>query len=170
MTTRTAPTRTAPRAVILGRPDWQRAGHWLSAANLHPEGARSAWRSGKLAQISAGGKLSVIRIFDERLARAALAELQQAGVTVGPVLHHHARRSIDFLVTTRGGEVWTVADTELIARASAAATGRFVSMPAPWAPGRVEGRDWIIRPDGSGQLTNPHNLAAALRRVRPHPQ
>ncbi|MFJ6380129.1 hypothetical protein ACIQI7_09030 [Kitasatospora sp. NPDC092039] len=143
-------------------PDFNRGATWLASANREPGSAIERWRAGQLADIETGQLLNVVRVDGVDRGVAALKDLWQSDVPVGPVLHNRADSCIEFLVSTRAGAGWDMPYTHLIGRSTDEAQPRTVPMPAPGMH-RVSGRIWLILPDGERRPTDLRDLAVALR-------
>ncbi|MFJ4189441.1 hypothetical protein [Kitasatospora sp. NPDC089509] len=145
-------------------PNFNLGANWLASANQHPAGAISQWRAGQLAAVETGHLFNVVRVDGVQRGRAALADLYQADVPVGPVLHNHADQCIEFLVTTRVASAWAMPHTHLVGRPADGDPPLTVAMPAPGMQ-RLSGRTWLVLPDGERRPTDLGDLAVALRRA-----
>ncbi|MFC5886759.1 hypothetical protein ACFQ0M_47795 [Kitasatospora aburaviensis] len=111
-----------------------------------------------------GDTFDVIRVLNQRLGQTALEDLRRNEVPVGPVLLNRPRRAVEFLIPFVRGLEWDIRDTERITRRPEEALPR-VKMPIP-GPLTVDGRSWLVAPDGGQILTTPAHLATAIRRAR----
>ncbi|MFJ6770129.1 hypothetical protein ACIQOV_03970 [Kitasatospora sp. NPDC091257] len=145
-------------------PNFNLGATWLASANRQPAWAMDQWKAGRLADIETGDLFNVVRVSDVQTGRAALADLWQADVPVGPVLHNRADQCIEFLVTTRAATQWDMPQTRLIGRPAYERDPLSVAMPAPGMQ-RLGGRSWLVLPDGERRPTDPADLAVALRRA-----
>nr|BEK65730.1 hypothetical protein KPHV_29570 [Kitasatospora purpeofusca] len=148
-------TRLRPPPHVLG-------GRWLAGASSDPRFIYGAWTRGRAALIPVSCRFDAVRVDDVSRTCAMVEELRTAGLVTGPVLVDHDARTSYWLVPVRPDALWAMRDTELL-------TDRgdrpVVAMPAPGV-GQVEGREWLVAPDGSGALTPHADLAVALRRAR----
>ncbi len=139
--------------------------HWLTGALSEEDRARalSEWGAGGLTRIPAGVLFRAIAVPPEHATRA-IAHLAAAGCPLGPVLTHgptgpaHPAATV-FLVPTGADLPLAHGPDEL-------------SCPRPGT--QNADHRWIVAPDGSGQLTDPHELHRALAATRrtshlPHP-
>ncbi|MBO1415109.1 hypothetical protein J0670_10895, partial [Streptomyces sp. FH025] len=124
-------------------PNFNLGATWLASANRDPEAAIGQWKAGRLADIETGELFNVVRVSDVQKGLAALTDLWQADVPVGPVLHNHADGCVEFLVTTRAADGWDMPHTHLIGRAEDGDPPLTVAMPAPGMQ-RLGGRSWLV--------------------------
>ncbi|WP_193581868.1 hypothetical protein [Streptomyces mobaraensis] len=125
---------------------------WLAAHAASPDAARARWADGKLAEIrTRSWSVAETRYCTVDIVNAMLA-LGRAG-RLGPVLGGE-RRAWWLLPPGQGAALDGLADV--------------VVHPPGWAlhcppvGEALRGRGWLEVPDGSGRLTDPVALAAAL--------
>ncbi|MFJ2866827.1 hypothetical protein [Kitasatospora sp. NPDC087314] len=148
----------------MAAPNFNLGATWLASANRDPASAIDQWKAGRLADIETGELFNVVRVGDVQKGLAALTDLWQADVSVGPVLHNRADQCVEFLVTTRAATQWDMPKTQLIGRPADEADPLTVAMPAPGVQ-RLFGRNWLVLPDGERRPTDLGDLAVALRRA-----
>lgn len=125
---------------------------WLAGCSAHPDVVRATWDQEQLAPIASG---SAWLAAEARLATGYAKVLRIPAEQRGPVLADPESDKIWWLVPRSASE-------EL------AGARQLAVHPADWAlrcpptGWHIEGRMWIVRPDGSGRLTNPAVLAAAF--------
>jgi hypothetical protein len=125
---------------------------WLADCSAHPDLVRAAWDAEQLAPIASGTPWLVA---ETRLATGYPMLTRIQAEHRGPVLADPEFDKLWWLVTLDAAE--ELADVR-----------QLVVHPPGWClkcppTGRqIEGRMWITRPDGSGQLTDPAVLAAAF--------
>ena len=125
---------------------------WLAGCSARPDLVRAAWDIQQLAPIPTGAHWLVA---EAKLALRydALARIPEA--QRGPVL-----------ADPEGDHLWWL--VPLNAVEELADVRQLVIRPAGWwlhcppTGGPLQGRWWLTRPDGSGQLTDPAVLAAAF--------
>ncbi|MFJ4668924.1 hypothetical protein [Kitasatospora purpeofusca] len=148
-------TRLRPPPHVLG-------GHWLAGSSSDPRFIFGAWTRGRAALIPVSCRFDAVRIDGVSRASAMVEELRTAGRVTGPVLVDHDAQASFWLVPVRPDAFWAMRDSELLTDRGDRPT---VAMPAPGV-GPVEGREWLVEPDGSGALTPHADLAVALRLAR----
>ncbi|MFE2724077.1 hypothetical protein [Kitasatospora sp. NPDC059327] len=148
-------TRLRPPPYVLGR-------RWLAGASSDPRFIYGAWTRGRAALVPVSCRFDAIQVDDVSRTRAMVEELRTSERVTGPVLVDHGARTSYWLVPVRPDALWAMRDSELL-------TDRgdrpMVAMPAPGV-GQVDGREWLVDPDGSGALTAHADLAVALRLAR----
>ncbi|MFJ6140123.1 hypothetical protein [Kitasatospora sp. NPDC092286] len=151
--------RRLTEAAVLG-------GWWLSQTTDDPDLTRQLWRQGPLAEIPVGIRFNIIRMSSD-LGRAAIEDMQSAGLPQGPVLLDHSNCRCDWLVTIRPTQVWGMRGTELLTGPGTGSGTEALTVPMPVpGVGRVDHLEWLVEPDGTGLLTRPEDLAVAIRRSR----
>ncbi|WP_051811544.1 hypothetical protein [Kitasatospora sp. MBT63] len=153
--------RGAPPPYVLGA-------HWLARCNSDPRAALLGWTRNELVDIRLGVRFNAVRVTNQRLGTAALGQLQQVAEVVGPVgpvIFNEALRSVEFLITYSSTSIWDMRDSEFLRDNPNVKHNPALRCPPPGRE-QVQGRRWLIEPDGTGLLTHPHNLAAALRAAR----
>ncbi|QOV38637.1 hypothetical protein IM697_09795 [Streptomyces ferrugineus] len=125
---------------------------WLADCSIRPDLIRAAWEKEALAPIASGGHWLAA---EARLATGYPVVARIRAEQRGPVLADPASDKLWWLVPLNAAEELagvrhlTVRPTAWLLRCP----------PTGW---HLEGRMWIVRPDGSGQLTDPAVLAAAF--------
>ncbi|KUL26622.1 hypothetical protein [Streptomyces regalis] len=125
---------------------------WLADCSAHPALVRGVWDGEALAPIPSGGHWLVA---ETRLATGYPVLTRIRAEHRGPVLADPELDKLWWLVPLGAAE--ELADVR-----------QLVVQPAGWClhcpptGWQLEGRMWITRPDGSGQLTDPAILAAAF--------
>ncbi|MGA5821578.1 hypothetical protein ACPC54_27370 [Kitasatospora sp. NPDC094028] len=153
--------RGAPPPYLLGA-------HWLARANSDPRAVLLGWTRNELVDIRLGVRFNAVRVTNHRLGTAALGQLQQVADAVGPVgpvIFNDVLRCVEFLVPYSPTALWDMRETEFL-RGGPDAKRRPVLRCPPPGKGPVQGRRWLVEPDGTGTLSHPRNLAAALRAAR----
>lgn len=125
---------------------------WLADCSAHPMLVRAAWNKEALAPIPSGERWLVA---EAPLLTAMRALKRIHGEQQGPVLADPELDKAWWLVPL--GAADELADVrQLVVRAPG------WSLHCPPTGWHVDGRLWLSRPDGSGQLTDPVVLAAAV--------
>ncbi|MEU3559696.1 hypothetical protein [Kitasatospora sp. NPDC006786] len=143
---------------VLGR-------RWLAGVSSTPRTITDLWRSGSLAPVQLSCRFDAVLIAGAVLTHAVLAELDESGLPLGPVLYSHGDQVSYWLVPVRPGAGWQMHGTVLLTEPEDGGDPPSVLMPAP-GTGRLWDRQWLVDPDGSGTLTRHEHLAVALRRTR----
>jgi hypothetical protein len=125
---------------------------WLADCHARPAAVHQAWNTEVLAPIPSGGRwlAAEARLVTVLRALYRIREEQRGPVLADP---EHDR-------------AWVL--VPLAAAEDLADLGRVTVQPAGWmlrcppAGWALEGRFWLWRPDGTGHLTDPAVLAAAL--------
>ncbi|MFC8365577.1 hypothetical protein ACFUIY_37615 [Streptomyces griseorubiginosus] len=126
---------------------------WLARCSEHPASVRRAWRAETLAQISSG---EFWLIAEAELLLTTMHALKRIPAEQqGPVLVEPELNKAWWLVPLEAAE--ELADVRLL---TVHPVGWKLSCPSTGEP--IDGRLWLSRPDGSGLLTDPAVLAAAL--------
>lgn len=125
---------------------------WLAGCSARPDLVRAAWETEALALIPAGAHWLV--------AEAQLATRYDALARIpvalrGPVLADPQADRMWWLVPLNAVE--ELADVRQLAVRPAG-----WCLPCPPTGWHIDGRMWLSRPDGSGRLTDPAVLAAAI--------
>ncbi|MFJ8628564.1 hypothetical protein ACIRD3_37775 [Kitasatospora sp. NPDC093550] len=152
--------RGAPPPYVLGA-------HWLARANHDHRAVIAAWTRYELADIRVGVTFYLVRITNHRLGIAALGQLHQVEQEtgpVGPVISDELGSCVEFLVPSSTA-FWEMRESDLLTGAPAQGVLPVLSSPPP-GKGPVNGRRWLVEPDGTGALTHARNLASALRAAR----
>ncbi|GAA1219052.1 hypothetical protein GCM10009665_06350 [Kitasatospora nipponensis] len=152
--------RGAPPPYVLGA-------HWLARANHDHRSVLAAWTRYELADIRVGVTFYVVRITNHRLGTAALGQLHQVVQEIGPIgpaISDELGSCVDFLVPSSTA-FWEMNGSQLLTGAPVQGVFPVLSSPPP-GKGPVNGRRWLVEPDGTGALTHPRNLASALRAAR----
>ncbi|WP_280663998.1 MULTISPECIES: hypothetical protein [unclassified Kitasatospora] len=153
--------RGAPPPYVLGA-------HWLARANRDHKAVLLGWTRNELVDIRLGVRFNAVRVTNHRLGTAALGQLQQVADAVGPVgpvIFNDALRCVEFLIPYSSTALWDMNETQFLRGNENVKHTPVLRCPPP-GKGPVKGRRWLIEPDGTGTLTHPHNLAAALRAGR----
>lgn len=128
---------------------------WLADCSAHPALVRAAWDQEVLAPIASGGRWLVA---ESPLLTALKALNSIRGEYQGPVL---ADPELD--------KAWWLVPLNAADKLADARQWQVVVQPKGWplrcppTGWHVDGRLWLSRPDGSGQLTDLALLAAAFR-------
>lgn len=125
---------------------------WLASCSVRPELVREAWTSEDLAPIASGSHWLVA---EGQLATRYDALARIPAKLRGPVLADFVEDRLWWLVPLESAE--ELADVRQLRVQPPGWCLR--CPPTGW---HVEGRTWLTRPDGSGQLTDPAVLAAAI--------
>ncbi|MFE1925779.1 hypothetical protein ACFW91_24810 [Streptomyces asoensis] len=125
---------------------------WLADCSADPDRVRHAWGTEALAPIT-GGKRWLAAEMNLVTAMKALTRVGQD--RAGPVLADPATEQAWWLVPPDAAD--ELADVTSV-RVQPAGTPLHCP-PTGW---QAHGRFWLSRPDGSGRLTDPVVLAAAL--------
>jgi len=125
---------------------------WLAGCSPHPALVRAAWDKETLARISSGRTWLVA---EAPLLTAMRALKRIRSEQQGPMLADPELDKAWWLV--RLGAVDELADVRQLVVHTAG--WPLLCPPTGW---HVEGRLWLSRPDGSGRLTDPAVLAAAV--------
>lgn len=107
-----------------------------------------------LALIPLGVLFDVIHV-RRSLGLTALGRMHAAGQHVGPVLDDLLQAELDVLVPANTATDWSCPSTIAYGK------GRGLLCPRPGEA--FAGCSWLVVPDGSGSLTDPRQLFAALR-------
>ncbi|MET8623784.1 hypothetical protein ABZW30_08505 [Kitasatospora sp. NPDC004669] len=153
--------RGAPPPYVLGA-------HWLARANADHQAVLLSWTRNELVDIRLGVRCNAVRVTNHRLGTAALGQLQQVAEVVGPVgpvIFNEALRCVEFLIPCSATTIWDMRESEFLRGSPNVKHSPVLRCPPP-GKGPVQGRRWLVEPDGTGTLTHPHNLAAALRAAR----
>jgi hypothetical protein len=125
---------------------------WLADCSAHPDLVRQAWDAGQLAPITSGERWLVA---ESRLANGLPAAGRVPEEQRGPVVADGTADRAWWLVPVTAAE--ELADVrQLVVRPP----GWVLRCPS--AEAFAENRFWLVRPDGSGLLTDPTLLAAAF--------
>ncbi|MER5973003.1 hypothetical protein ABT112_25280 [Streptomyces sp. NPDC002055] len=126
------------------------ARRWLAAADPDPVHADRWWDTMQVALLPVGQKWDAVRLGADDGIR-----ITQRDDITGPVIHDSYGRIAYVLVPRGTSATWQVDGTECF--------GELCYLAVP-APERTEppGPYWLQAPDGSGLLTDPATLAAAL--------
>lgn len=126
---------------------------WLADCSAHPASVRTAWRKESLAPIASGTHWLVAEV---SLLMDTMHALKRIRVErLGPVLADSERNTAWWLVPAEAA-----AELADVRQLTVQPEGWLLHCPpASWP---VDGRLWLSRPDGSGLLTDPAVLAAAL--------
>lgn len=152
----TAPASWAPRLPPTHRTPENHGAQWLASAMDPPSIIFAEWCDSpdRLAEVPLGVLFDVLRVSDS-IGLPALEELYEQGVAIGPVLHCQPRQTVEFLVPVGAADEWGPLRGTVCA-------GRGGALRCP-APGTVSrGRTWLQPPTGTGVLTDPWALRAAL--------
>ncbi|MGY1498522.1 hypothetical protein ACW4TU_18315 [Streptomyces sp. QTS52] len=129
---------------------------WLLACAPNPADVQRAWDAGQLAGFPAGLRW---RVAESRLLHSVEAVGWIGGNRIGPVLADVHRDTAWWLLPA------DLADgLDGIPRLTVRPPGWILECPPVLRS--VDGRWWLERPDGSGQLTDPLLLGAAFRAGR----
>lgn len=139
------------------------AADWLTATHPNPGEAIADWRRCGLALFPVGTAWDIIKLGPTNPAEEAEQRpmLTALGIT-GPVAHDPYLGVYFVLVPVGTAATWKLAGTE--ARGDSASAASFIGLPSlgrfdPTPPHRLR---WVIPPDGTGHLTDPEQLHAAL--------
>lgn len=125
---------------------------WLSRCSAHPASVRRAWRQETLAEIASGEYWLVA----ETVLITAMHALKRIKPDdQGPVLADPELDMAWWLVPLEAAE--ELADVRQLT-----VQPQGWKLRCPPAGRHIDGRLWLSRPDGSGLLTDPAVLAAAL--------
>jgi hypothetical protein len=129
---------------------------WLAAATPNPRAVMGMWaRQPGLVGLPVAVRWDVVVAGLHRSVEA-MQWLQERGHMLGPVMACTRSGVALWLVAVKGAQGNRRCGLEVMGR------GGVLLCPAP--DGYAEGRGWIARPDGSGQLTERSALAQALTR------
>ncbi|MFE7948200.1 hypothetical protein [Streptomyces sp. NPDC057426] len=152
----TAPASWAPRLPPTHH-TWENHGaQWLASTMDPPSIILAEWSDSPdhLAEVPLGVLFDVLRVADA-IGLPALEELYQQRVALGPVLHCQPRQTVELLVPVGAAEKW-----DALRGTVCAGQGGTLRCPAPGTVSR--GRTWLQPPSGTGVLTDPEVLRAAL--------
>ncbi|MGW0596122.1 hypothetical protein ACWD11_03140 [Streptomyces sp. NPDC002776] len=125
---------------------------WLADCSAHPVLVHAEWDAERLAPITSGGRWLVAET-QLVFGMPALSRIREDHR--GPVLADPASDTAWWLVPPSAADELTD-----VRHAKLRPDGWILRCPPTgWA---LEGRFWLARPDGSGRLTDPAVLAAAL--------
>lgn len=129
---------------------------WLASAASDPEACRWEWERNPLGvALLPAGRLWDVLILPDRLGDRARAALVGIAGPPGPVLADLGERRLGFFVPPGTAGRW--ADTGV----RGAGYGTWIVVPYP---GRSTSRlRWVVPPDGTGRLTDPVALEAAIQ-------
>lgn len=125
---------------------------WLADCSAHPDPVREAWTLKTLAPITSGTRW---RVAEAPLLRSVEAVARIGGDRIGPILADIHRKVAWWLLPPDLAD-----ELDDVRRVTVRPAGWVIECPP--VPHSVNGRWWIECPDGSGQLTDPAALAAAL--------
>ncbi|WP_171166838.1 hypothetical protein [Streptomyces sp. I05A-00742] len=131
---------------------------WLADHTPSPEAARARWASGELAAICTTA-WSVVETHDIVGAVDAMLALRRAGL-LGPVLVHPEEERVWWLVPP--GQA-----AALDGHPDVTVLPPGWTLHCPPADEPLRGRGWLELPNGSGCLTDPVALGAALAQALP---
>ncbi len=128
---------------------------WLTGAAPDPQACRRAWERDPLGVVLLpAGRLWDVLVVGGPLGPAALRVLRRLTAPCGPVLGAAGGSRTGFLVPPGTGDHW------LGTRIRGTGRGSWTAVPHP---GRATaGVWWLVPPDGTGRLTDPRALEAAL--------
>ncbi|KUJ64681.1 hypothetical protein ACZ90_59245 [Streptomyces albus subsp. albus] len=130
---------------------------WLVSAAADPSACRRAWERDPLGiALLPAGRLWDVLILPGDLGGTALDVLHRRTGRPGPVLGDFRDTRVGFFVP-----VGTAARCAGVgAGVRGAGPGAWIVVPHPDRP--TSGVRWLVPPDGSGRLTDPESLDAAL--------
>ena len=139
----------------MGSTEARSAVEWLVLAASDPARARRQWEASPLRVVMLPtGRLWDVLILSSKLGRATLEVLDCLANKPGPVLIDSARQLLGFLVPPGTTVNWLASGVRGLG------DGAWIAVPYPGSPtGRMR---WLIPPDGTGHLTDPGLLEAAL--------
>lgn len=126
--------------------------HWLANCAPHAKSVHRRWEAGKLAAVPSGRHWDVV---EAPLVRSIEIMPQIRVGALGPVL-----------ACARSGRAWWLVPLEAaeqcddIPDVTVLPSGTPLLCPPPLRA--LDGRTWLVRPDGSGQLTDSLMLGAAF--------
>lgn len=135
----------------------KQAVEWLAAAAADPRSCKRQWDEGADAVLLEAGQLWDVLSVPEHLGLGALALLGRARRrTSGPVLVNCGARRVGFFLPPDPVTRWLGPGVRHVGR------GAWVAVPPP---ARSVGRrlEWLLPPDGTGDLHDPGLVERALR-------
>lgn len=128
---------------------------WLASAAAEPLTCRWEWERNPLGvALLPAGRLWDVLVVSGRLGRPTLGVLNRLTARPGPVLGDFGEARTGFFVPAGTAANWVGTDVR------GAGTGSWIVVPYP---GRATGGvRWLVPPDGSGLLTDPAVLEAAM--------
>jgi hypothetical protein len=126
---------------------------WLASADPTPDHAFRWWTATEIALLPVGTEWDAVQVDVGRAQRA----VEAAGLD-GPVIHDPAGAVYYFLVPKGTSSNWQLDGSDCLGDAC------WLAIPAP-ARVAPPGLHWLNPPDGSGVLTDPEILRAALKQA-----
>ncbi|GGO90600.1 hypothetical protein GCM10012280_36490 [Wenjunlia tyrosinilytica] len=134
---------------------------WLASCASVPADVFAAWNGGRLAHVPAGVNWQIVRAI-KPLGLDAVVRMCASKHHLGPVLLTMRDGVVEFLVAPGTVDGWDLPGTTVDS------LSRTLYCPHPHVvPLRaVEGRTWLVPPDGTGGLTDGDLLYEALAAAR----